>query len=172
MLTKDEILIQHCIDLAITSGKKGYNTFGSILVHNGKILEEGENTEGYIKEAFGHAEFNLMHKCVGKYSLAFLSNCVVYTSTFPCVRCLMSIASLGIRKVVYSVSDENFALVKPFKSNIIDYPSALKTMGVEMEMIGPILQEEGMKVYSYRFGKYQPLEEILAESAELRNKED
>jgi len=170
MLTQDEILIKRCIELALESGKKGFNTFGAVLVHNGKILEEGENTEGITKEAFGHAEFNLVHKCVGKYSLDFLSKCIVYTSTFPCVRCLMAVASLGIEKIVYSVSQVNFKLIQPFKSSVIDYPAVLKLMGVEMEMIGPVLEEEGLKVYSYRFGKYQPIEEILEESAELREK--
>ncbi len=172
MLTQDEILIQRCIDLAIISGKKGYNTFGAVLVHDGQILEEGENTEGITKETFGHAEFNIVHNCVGKYSLDFLSDCIVYTSTFPCVRCLMAVASLGIKKIVYSVSNMNFRLIQPFKTSLIDYPTVLKSMGVEMEMIGPVLEEEGMKVYSYRYGKYQPIDEILEESAKLREKQN
>ncbi len=171
-MTQDEILIKRCIELAIISGKKGYNTFGAILVHNGNILEEGENTEGITKETFGHAEFNLIHKCVGNYTNDFLSECIVYTSTYPCVKCLMAIGSLGIKKIVYSVSQINFKLIQPFKSPLVDYPAVLKLMGVEMEMIGPILEEEGLKVYSYRFGKYQPMDEILEESAALRNKQD
>ena len=40
-----------------------------------------------------------------------------------------------------------------------------------MQMIGPVLEEEGMKVYSYRYGKFQPMEEILKESANLREQE-
>lgn len=171
MLTKDEQIMQRAIELAIISGKKGHNTFGAVLVHDGEIIEEGESTASNPIGAFGHAEFNLVHNSVGKYADDFLAECVVYTSTAPCVRCLMAIASLGVKKVYYSVSYEKFSLIQPYKTVIIDYPGVLKNMGVEMEMIGPVLEEEGMKVYSYRLGTYQPIEEILAESAKLREME-
>ena len=168
MLTQDEQIMHKAIELAVTSGKKGHNTFGAVLVHDGKIIEEGESTASNPIGAFGHAEFNLVHNSVGKYADDFMSECVVYTSTAPCVRCLMAIASLGIKKIYYSVSYEKFSLIQPYRTTIIDYPEVLKNMGVEMEMIGPVLEVEGMKVYSYRLGKYQPIEEILEESAKLR----
>lgn len=168
MLTKDEQIMQRAIDLAIISGKKGHNTFGAVLVHDGKIIEEGESTASNPIGAFGHAEFNLVHNSVGKYADDYLAECAVYTSTAPCVRCLMAIASLGVKKVYYSVSYEKFSLIQPYRTTQIDYPGFLRNMGVEMEMIGPILEDEGMKVYSYRLGKYQPIEEILEESAKLR----
>lgn len=171
MLTQDEKLMERAIELAIISGKKGHNTFGAVLVHDGKIIEEGESTASNQIGAFGHAEFNLVHNSVGKYGDDFMSECVVYTSTSPCVRCLMAIASLGVKKIFYSVSYEKFSLILPHKTKLIDYPTVLKTMGVEMEMIGPVLEDEGMKVYSYRYGKYQAMEEILEESAILREKE-
>lgn len=170
MLTKDEQVMQRAIDLAIISGKKGHNTFGAVLVHDGEIIEEGESTASNPIGAFGHAEFNLVHNIVGKYADDFMSECVVYTSTAPCVRCLMAIASLGVKKVYYSVSYEKFSLIQPYRTTIIDYPGVLKNMGVEMEMIGPVLEEEGMKVYSYRLGTYQPIEEILEESAKMRTR--
>ena len=40
----NEEYIKRCYELAIKAGKKGYDTFGAILVHNGQILEEAENT--------------------------------------------------------------------------------------------------------------------------------
>ena len=167
-MNQDEKFILRSIEVAIESGKKGHNTFGAVLVHDGKILEEGESTAANPIGAFGHAEFNLVHNCVGKYSDEVLSESVVYASTLPCVRCLMAIASLGVKKIYYSVPYEKFSLIQPFKTTKLDYTGVLKQLGVEMEMIGPILEEEGFKVYSYRYGKYQPLEEILEESARLR----
>jgi diketogulonate reductase-like aldo/keto reductase len=32
--------IKRCYELAIKAGKKGFDTFGAILVHNDEILEE------------------------------------------------------------------------------------------------------------------------------------
>ena len=63
-----EKYMKRCYELAISAGKKGYDSFGAVLVHNGEILEEAENTADYVHRIFGHAEFNLVHKCANKYS--------------------------------------------------------------------------------------------------------
>lgn len=95
--TRHEPFIKRCYELAIESGKKGYDSFGAVLVNDGVILEEAENTSDYHKGLFGHAEFNLVRKLANKYSDHVLSNAVLYTSTAPCTRCLLAIASLGIK---------------------------------------------------------------------------
>lgn len=53
--------IMRCYEIAINAGKNGYDTFGAILVSDGAIIEEAENTSDYNKGLFGHAEFNLVH---------------------------------------------------------------------------------------------------------------
>ncbi len=58
-----EKYIKRCYELAVSAGKKGYDTFGALIVYNEKILEEAENTADYKQGIFGHAEFNLVHKC-------------------------------------------------------------------------------------------------------------
>lgn len=46
-----ERFIRRCYELAVSAGKKGFDTFGAVLVHNGQILEEAENT-AIIKKAY------------------------------------------------------------------------------------------------------------------------
>ena len=41
--------MKRCYELAISAGKKGYDSFGAVLVHHVKILEEAENTADYAK---------------------------------------------------------------------------------------------------------------------------
>ncbi len=41
--------MKRCYELAIHAGKKGFDTFGAILVHNDEILEEAENTADWSK---------------------------------------------------------------------------------------------------------------------------
>lgn len=106
--------IKRCYELAIEAGKKGYDTFGTILVHNGKILEEAENTADYKKGIFGHAEFNLVHKCVNRYPDDVLRESVLFTSCAPCGRCLGAIVSLGIQTIVCGVSYKEFSKLTPF----------------------------------------------------------
>lgn len=168
MTAQHEVCIRRCYELAISAGKKGYDTFGAVLVHNGHILAEAENTADYEKGLFGHAEFNLVHKCANQFPDKVLSEAVFYTSCAPCVRCLMAIASLGIKNIVYGVSYKSFAKLLPFEDNTPDYESILKQMNIEMRMTGPILEDEGMHVFEYWGGEYRPLEELIAEMDEIK----
>ena len=38
--------MKRCYELAVRAGKKGFDTFGAVLVHNGQAIEEAENTAG------------------------------------------------------------------------------------------------------------------------------
>ena len=45
----NEKYMKRCYELAIQAGKKGFDTFGALIVHDGKILEEAENTADWEK---------------------------------------------------------------------------------------------------------------------------
>ena len=163
-----EKYIKRCYELAISAGKKGYDTFGALIVHNGEILESAENTADYQKGVFGHAEFNLVHKCANKYSDKILHESVFYTSCAPCERCLSAIASLGVKTIVYGVSYKAFSLLTPNDHIPIDYERLFGEMNIRIKMIGPILEDEGMRAFEYWGGKYRPLEELIAEMDEIK----
>ena len=154
--------------LAIAAGKKGFDTFGALLVSDGKILEEAENTQDYEKGVFAHAEFNLVRKCAGKYPDEVLKNAVVYTSCAPCERCLAAIASVGVQKIVYGVSYEAFSRLTPFDSVPIDREELYRQLGVNLTLTGPVLEDEGMHVFEYWGGEYRKLEELISEMDEIR----
>ena len=42
-----ERYIKRCYELAASAGKKGYDTFGTVLVSDGEIIAEAENTADY-----------------------------------------------------------------------------------------------------------------------------
>ncbi len=155
--------IRKCYDLAISAGKKGFDTFGALLVHNGDILETAENTADYQRGLFGHAEFNLVHQCAGKYSDDVLRKSVFYTSCAPCERCLAAIASLGVRTVVYGVSYKEFSKLTPFDDQPLDREGLLAQLGLPVKLVGPVLEDEGMHVFEYWGGEYRPLAELIAE---------
>jgi len=167
---KHEIYMKRCYELAISAGKKGYDTFGAILVSEDKIIAEAENTSDYEKGIFGHAEFNLVHKCANKFSDKVFENATFYTSCAPCVRCLMAIASLGIKTIVFGVSYKSFQQLLPFEEEIPKYEEILRRMNVSVEMIGPILEDEGMHTFEYWGGEYHSLEELISEMDEIKKK--
>lgn len=167
---KHEIYMKRCYELAISAGKKGYDTFGAILVSEDKIIAEAENTSDYEKGIFGHAEFNLVHKCANKFSDKVFENATFYTSCAPCVRCLMAIASLGIKTIVFGVSYKSFQQLLPFEEEIPKYEEILRRMNVSVEMIGPILEDEGMHTFEYWGGEYHSLEALISEMDEIKKK--
>ncbi|MBQ4051967.1 MAG: nucleoside deaminase [Oscillospiraceae bacterium] len=165
-----EKYIKRCYELAVSAGKKGFDTFGAVLVSDGEIIAEAENTADYEKGLFGHAEFNLVHKCANAFSDHVLENAVFYTSCAPCVRCLMAIASLGVRTIVYGVSYKSFQKLLPFEEEVPDYEKILGSMGVSMKLIGPVLEDEGMHAFEYWGGDHRPLEELIREMDEIKAK--
>lgn len=160
--------MKRCYTLAIQAGKKGHETFGALLVHNGEILEEAENTADFQKGIFGHAEFNLVHQCANKYSDAVLRESVLFTSCAPCERCLGAIASLGIQTVVYGVSYQEFSKLIPADYVPVDREGLLQQLGIHLRLVGPVLEEDGMRVFEYWGGEYHPLEELIAEMAAVK----
>ena len=163
-----ERFIKRCYELAVNSGKKGHDTFGAVLVYDGKILEEAENTADYEKGIFGHAEFNLVHKCANKYSDEILGRSVLYTSCAPCERCLGAIASIGVHNVVCGVSYKEFCKLLPFDYQAVDREGLLKQLGILMTLKESVLEDEGMHVFEWWGGEYHPLEELIAEMDEVK----
>lgn len=165
-----ERYIRRCYELAVSAGKKGFDTFGAVLVHNGQILEEAENTADYQKGLFGHAEFNLVHQCANQYSDEVLREATLYTSCAPCERCLCAIASLGIRQVVCGVSYKAFSQLLPFDHVPVDREGLLEKLGISMKLTESVLEEEGMQVFQWWGGTFRPLSELIAEMDETKAK--
>ena len=146
-MKEHEQYMRRCLELAISAEKKGYDTFGAVIVYRGNILQEAENTADHINGLFGHAEFNLVHKCANKYSDEVLREAILYTSFAQCERCLTAIASLGIKNVVFGVSHQKFSLLTPNDYKPLDYEKALSEINIDIKMTGPVLQDEGMRVF-------------------------
>ncbi len=68
-----------------------------------------------------------------------LRECTLYTSTAPCLRCSLVILAVGIRRIGFCVSND-------------------------VEVFGPILEDEGIRAFEYWGGEYHPLEELLEEN--------
>ena len=166
-----EKYMRRAYELAVSAGKKGFETFGAVLANNGEILEEAENTHDWQTGVFGHAEYNLVHKCAGKYPDSVLGKSVLFTSCAPCERCLCAIASLGVKTVVCGVSYKEFSKLLPFDHQMLDREGLLKRLGIEIKLTEGVLEDEGMHVFEWWGGEYRELNELISEMDEIkRNK--
>ena len=50
MENQHEKFIKRCYELAISAGKKGYDTFGAVLVSDNKIIKEAKNNPNLCEE--------------------------------------------------------------------------------------------------------------------------
>ena len=158
-----ERYMKRSYELAVSVGRKGHETFGAVLVHEGKIIEEAENTADWRRGIFGHAEFNLVHRCANRHSDEVLEESVLFTSCAPCERCLAAIASLGIHTVVCGVSYRAFSRLIPSEYVPLDREGLLAKLGLRVRLIESVLEDEGMRAFEWWGGEYRSLEARIAE---------
>ena len=158
---KQESFIRKCHALAIKAGKKGNHTFGAVLVHNGRIIMEAENTVETDKDPMRHAEYNLVLQSKQALSQDIIEHSTLYTSTAPCLLCTATILLANIQKIVYSVSHETFGKLIPGIHRYISCEEIISRLGRNTEVVGAILENEGLQVFQYWGGIFTSLEEIL-----------
>jgi tRNA(adenine34) deaminase len=164
-----EEFIRKSIELAITSGKNGNASFGAVLVHEGQIIASAENTE-ITGQGYGHAEYNLVIQAAAQFPESVLTTSTLYTSCTPCLRCTCSILAAGIPRIVYSVSSAGFARLIPEEYTALSCEEIAKRLELShIEIVGPILEDEGLRAFEYWGGKHTPLADLLAHAQQARD---
>jgi tRNA(Arg) A34 adenosine deaminase TadA len=135
--------IRRAIELAQSAVDKGNHPFGALLVLNGEIILEAENTVNTEHDPTGHAELNLVKRANKTLSPELLSQAILYTSTEPCMMCCGGIYWSGISHVVYACGETGLA---QYAGEDFLMPSreifARGNRPVTIE--GPILEEEAV----------------------------
>lgn len=139
--------IRRCIELAENAVNNGNHPFGAVLVHQGEIVLEAENTVNTAKDPTGHAELNLVRLAGQHFPESVLRECILYTSTEPCVMCSGAIYWSGIGRVVYGCSEARLA---GYAGSDFLIPSRdIFAKGKRPICIeGPILEEESVVLHA------------------------
>ena len=96
-----DMFIRRAIELAKQAKKKSNAPFGALLVHNGVVLMEAENTVVTDRDPTRHAELSLVSAACRTLSAEDIVSCTLYTSTEPCAMCAGAIYWAGITRVVF-----------------------------------------------------------------------
>ncbi|MFA7075305.1 MAG: nucleoside deaminase [Candidatus Izemoplasmatales bacterium] len=96
-------LMQLAIDEArVTMNLDFGGPFGALIVDkNGKILAIASNTVLKDHDPTAHAEINAIRKATQVLKSHDLSECILYTTAYPCPMCLGAIIWSNIKKVYY-----------------------------------------------------------------------
>ena len=141
--------IRQTFDLAISAGKHGNQTFGALLVYQGKVILTAENTVNTENNIIHHAETNLMAKVKREISPEVLRQSTMYTSTEPCTLCCAAMYYVGINRVVYGVSSKALWRLTGWHDEGLPCDEFYQRKGKKIDVIGPVLEEEGLKVFRY-----------------------
>ena len=132
--------ISRAIALANHAMEKGNHPFGALLVHEGKVILEAENTVLSENDVTRHAELNLVSHASHQIAPEILQQCILYTSTEPCAMCAGAIYWAGIRTVVFGGSAQALAQIAGPGIDLSGH-EIFASCHQEVEIVGPVQEE-------------------------------
>jgi tRNA(Arg) A34 adenosine deaminase TadA len=138
--------IRECIRLAEEAKRNGNHPFGSILVHQDKILLRAQNAVNTYNDLSQHPESILAITAASKYDGDFLAEVTMYTSTEPCAMCSGAIYWSGIGRVVFAVSNAKMREFAPGGLSMT-CRQVFESGTRLVEVIGPVLEDEAAQVH-------------------------
>ena len=97
----DQAHLRRAIALAHAARSHGNHPFGAILVVDGAVVCEAENTVITGGDRTQHAEMNLLRIAEQTLDLERLRRATLYASTEPCAMCAGAIYWTGVVRVVF-----------------------------------------------------------------------
>lgn len=130
---KNEVVyINIYMELAIKEAKKAYKNgdvpIGAVIVKNGKVISKAHNKIEKDNCATKHAEIIAIEKASKVLKTWRLDDCEMYVTMEPCMMCTGAIVQSRIKKIYYSVDNENFGYI-----NNIDTKKIKVNKGIEKE---------------------------------------
>jgi tRNA(Arg) A34 adenosine deaminase TadA len=139
---QDEALIRRTFEIAAASVEHGNHPFGSLLVYNGEVILEAENTVMRTGDPTQHAEINLVQEAMRRFDPQIVRASTVYASTEPCAMCCGAIYWAGIPAVVYGCGGDVLEGSLAVTSRSVFEKGARPTA-----VTGPVLQHEGVPLH-------------------------
>ena len=153
----DRRFMARAYELARSAVTHGNHPFSALLVKDGKIIFEYENTIYSTHDLTQHAETGLIGKATQKFDPDTLAACTLYASTEPCIMCCGAIRWAGIRRVVYGTTSSQLTrvvgLTLPAKSPMVVPPPILECREIfartepAVKVFGPLMEAEGLAIH-------------------------
>ena len=145
-MSQEQEFMYRAIELAEQAVRHGNHPFGALLVHDGKIILEAENSVHTEKDVTRHAELNLVSKASQTIDPEVLKECILYTSTEPCAMCSGAIYWAGIRKVVYATSAKTLDKVAGHGIDIAA-ETIFDSTHPKVEIVGPVHEDKADELH-------------------------
>ena len=106
--------LRRAIELAVAAREAGEQPYGSLLVGpDGDVLAEDHNTVLSDRDVTAHPELKLARWAASNLEPEVARKTTMYTSCQPCGMCANVIARSRLGRVVFALSAEQLAQLKP-----------------------------------------------------------
>jgi tRNA(Arg) A34 adenosine deaminase TadA len=147
----DEYFLRRALALAHYARQQQMDPFGAVLVIERKIVHEAYDRSVVSSDPTWHAELSVISEYCRTHQHFSLQGFTLYSSTEPCLMCTGAIHWSRISRVVFSVSQQMLQVQSEGRPK----PSCDSLLNGErqrVEVIGPMLAEEGLAVFAgYEF---------------------
>ena len=144
----DREFIRRSYEIARGAGADGGRPFGSVLVHEGKIIAEFKNIVTETGDVTPHAETGLVALATQKFSRDVLAESTLYTSTKPCIMCCGAIYWGGISRLVYGTTSSQMSQLLGREYLSIPSREVFERIQPGVVVVGPVLEQEGLKIHA------------------------
>lgn len=167
----DRKFMTRALELARSAVAHGNHPFSALLVEDGRIIFEYENTIYTTHDLTQHAETGLIGKATQKFSPETLARCTMYASTEPCIMCCGAIRWAKIKRVVYGVTATQLMKVVdavlppapgiPRVAQPLECREIFARTEPSISVRGPLLEAEGLTIHE----SYWPHDPVLKQLA-------
>lgn len=99
----DTTAMNRCIELARAAAERGDQPFGSVIVMDGQVVAEGDNSINTDSDVTAHAELVAIRRACQALGRIDLSGGTIYASGEPCWMCSAAIRGAKLSRVVFAV---------------------------------------------------------------------
>lgn len=118
---------------------------GAVLVHKGEVIARAHNLVETLKDATAHAEMLVMREGAKALNSWRLEDCTLYVTLEPCAMCAGAAVNARLHRIVFGAFDQRMGCC----GSALDITD--NAMGIEVEAIGGILEEECAGILSQYF---------------------
>lgn len=123
--------------------------FGACIVKNGEVIGQGSNNVLSTNDPTAHSEIVAIRNACKNLNTYDLSDCELYSSSYPCPMCLSAIMWANIKTVYYGNTKEDTEKIGFRDDFIYRYIASLMKEQEEKEILRfiPMDREETLKEY-------------------------
>ena len=150
-IPEDDDRIREVIAIANRARARGNRPFGALLISaEGTMLALGENSQLSDEQVLAHAEMNLLHEAVQRYSPEAMAGSTLYTSAEPCAMCAGAIFWSGVGRLVFGLSGERLHELSDSSPEMLvaGAREVLARAGRKVEVVGPVLEREAESLFA------------------------